>query len=378
MVKCIATIFTDLEPVHLTKDVGMFAAALAKEAGNDAESVVYHWGKNAIESRWPTLPCLKTKNIEAHNRAIFLVKSLFDIIRKRIEVVTLYHVTPQTVLMTLALKLLGRRVYIKLDLNKLAAHRLVPLWDRHARPSSLFAKFVVGMADCISCEDFEVYTLLRKYPWVSRRMLSIPNCILRETVPVPPRALSERDNTILFVGRLGAKEKNAEIILKALETMPPGKFTWKLFFCGSTTPEFQLAFDRLIQQRSDLLDRVILAGNLDRVSLFETYSRAKVLLLTSRFEGFSLAALEAAWMGCYLMATPVGGIAQLTDQWRLGKALAHDDIGGLVQALVDLCEDRNAAVNQVQSRVDFVHSNFDIEYAARKIARALNITSANE
>ena len=63
----------------------------------------------------------------------------------------------------------------------------------------------------------------------------------------------------------------------------------------------------------------------DQKEVFEYYNKAKVLLSTSRHEGFANVYSQAAAMGCYIVSTDVGGADVASNNWQFGKKLAQED-----------------------------------------------------
>ena len=119
--------------------------------------------------------------------------------------------------------------------------------------------------------------------------------------------------------------------------------------------------------------KVELKGSVNRNDLFEIYKKSSVFLMTSRFEAFSLAALEAAWMGCYIVSTPVGGVSQLTNDWKLGRKINIEDANNLAKILIDICNNSDLLIKNINQRIEYVHREFNISRAMVDIRKALKI-----
>lgn len=362
------TIFMPLSTAHLFKDIGLFAAGLAKV--DRSISTVIHSGTAEVEVPRQLQGWVKTYRIDCSHGWYSVWKLIRFLKRGRACSVTLYHATRHNLILAFFLRISGLKVYLKLDMNGTEAESLTQTWRRPWRPESWIVQTLFGVPNLVSCEDVNVYRQLSAFTWASRRLQLIPNAMLEEGAPISSKTKQTRSNIVVLAGRLGAKEKNYEMVLRALALIPPtGLGNWQIHFCGPSTVEFRELVSRLTFERPDLLEAIVLRGELDRDTLFETYLLSKVLLVTSRFEGFSLAALEAAWGGCFLASTPVGGMAQLTDNWRLGYRLIDDDAHSLAGFLQQIAANKLPEIDAVESRQAYVHREFALEnYAAQILA----------
>jgi glycosyltransferase involved in cell wall biosynthesis len=146
------------------------------------------------------------------HRDPFYLQAIVHIIKDRVDVVTLYHINKHNLVMIVALLLLRRKVYLKLDMDKNWALQLVASWAKFFRFKSFLQKLILSFVDCISCEDLEVFNLLKKYNFGTRSLILVPNCMLEDVVPISTNLLTTRENTFLVVGRLGEYQKNIELI----------------------------------------------------------------------------------------------------------------------------------------------------------------------
>lgn len=364
------TIFRQLSAVHLFKDIGLFAAGLAK--ADNSVSTVIHCGVDNVEVPHQLRSWVKTHRIDYGQSWSFQWKLLRFLKKREACSVTLYHATRQNLLFALLLRMSGLKVYLKLDMSGTEAESLTGTWRRLWRPTSWIVQTLFGVPNLVSCEDIDVYRQLKTFPWASRRLQLIPNAMLEEAAPTSSGTNPTRRNIVVIAGRLGAEEKNYEMVLRALALMPPsGLGDWQIHFCGPSTLAFREMVSRLTIERADLKNAIVLRGELDRTTLFATYLQSKVMLVTSRFEGFSLAALEAAWAGCLLASTPVGGMTQLTDNWRLGYRLVDDDPCSLVDFLQQIAANELPGLDAFERRKAYVHSTFSLENHSIRILATL-------
>lgn len=157
------------------------------------------------------------------------------------------------------------------------------------------------------------------------------------------KSFAEKENIIICVGRIGNYQKNTEMLLDALKSVDLKD--WKIYMIGPITSSFDLKEEGDFQKKIDAFfeecpqhkDKLIFTGMIyDMKEVFEYYNRAKVLLLTSRHEGFANVYSQGAALGCYIMSTEVGGADVASNNWHYGYKLQQEDSEGLAAALHSL------------------------------------------
>lgn len=161
------------------------------------------------------------------------------------------------------------------------------------------------------------------------------------------KSWEEKENIMVCVGRIGCYQKNTEMLLEALEMVDLKD--WKIYMIGPVTSSFDLNYDGNFQNTIDdffkrnpqYKEKLIFTGMIyDQKEVFEYYNRAKVLLSTSRHEGFANVYSQAAAMGCYIISTDVGGADVASNNWQYGTLIEQDDIGGLAKIMEKLVNNR--------------------------------------
>lgn len=112
----------------------------------------------------------------------------------------------------------------------------------------------------------------------------------------------------LFCGRL-VPQKGVDLLLEALATLAPDGP--RLAIAGEGPEEAAL---RAEVQRLGLSERVAFLGRLPHADLLAAMREAYVLVLPSRYEGLSNAALEALGAGLPVLCTRCGGIDAYLDE----------------------------------------------------------------
>ncbi len=86
-------------------------------------------------------------------------------------------------------------------------------------------------------------------------------------------------------------------------------------------------------------DRVTFRGAVEEADLLDAYGRADVVVVPSLFESFGLVAVEAMMHGAPVIASDVGGLAEIVVDGRTGLLVAPDDVDALRAAMVSLATD---------------------------------------
>ena len=168
------------------------------------------------------------------------------------------------------------KVYCGLDANSTWMDTI--LWDK---PDFLqFLKNTDVMAT--SCTAMAEY-LSEKWP---KHIETITNgtcdflSVFQEFTP-----FSQRENTILTVGRLGTEQKATEVLVQAFLLIEKEIPDWKLKLIGSETPEFRQFMKNIFENHPELRNRVIEPGEISgRPMLYQEYKKAKIFALSSRLE----------------------------------------------------------------------------------------------
>lgn len=139
---------------------------------------------------------------------------------------------------------------------------------------------------------------------------------------------------LLYVGRL-VSIKNIPMILRALSIRPlrDHKVQLHLVGEGDLRPELQRLANEL-----GVASIVTFHPPCDKLSLSKYYNAADVLLLTSTYENFSNAIIEAMASGLPVIATAVGGNLVQISPGEDGFLVESDDYVALSRTLLGLCE----------------------------------------
>jgi len=149
---------------------------------------------------------------------------------------------------------------------------------------------------------------------------------------------------VLFVGRFD-RQKGIDVLLDAMSRMQVSSFGW---FVG----------ERVLGDGDDLTfpPNVRSTGWLSAAEISAYYESADVLVVPSRWEGFGLIAVEGMRAGLPVIATRVGGLAEIVDHGVTGMLVEPGEpeaIVNTVRALTDETRARMAKAGRARFEAQF-------------------------
>ncbi|WP_010589525.1 glycosyltransferase family 4 protein [Acinetobacter parvus] len=178
-----------------------------------------------------------------------------------------------------------------------------------------------------------------------------------------------KEKTIITVGRLGTKEKDTEVFLRALENMDLND--WKVKFIGPIDEKFYHVVEKFYANNPSLKNKVYFLGNIDdRDMLLQEYMKAKVFVLTSNSEGFPLVLTEAISNGCYIVSTDLAPVYDVTNNLEFGEVFSIGDFDQLAIILQKIVNDETKLPNPDDIR-RFAAHNFDWNIIAESLYKYL-------
>jgi glycosyltransferase involved in cell wall biosynthesis len=183
----------------------------------------------------------------------------------------------------------------------------------------------------ITITEIEKNYIAQRFGVPKSKMTAIPNGIDLETF----RDLGyERDeNSLLFVGRL-SPVKRLDLLFDALPLVK------------KTIPDIKLKIigrdwgvkSKLIETAKELKisNNIEFLGGMPFDKLIEHYNRAKVFVLTSKYEAFGITIMEAIGCGTPVVVTSVGGVPEVVgDSGILCKENAESVAKGILEVLTN-------------------------------------------
>ena len=179
----------------------------------------------------------------------------------------------------------------------------------------------------------------------------------RFALKLPPDAL-----VLGTLGRL-TEQKGQRHLLQAVAALVRDLPNVVLFLAGDGPLRAELEAEAA---RLGLADRVRFLGlRRDRATL---YAAMDVFVLPSRWEGLSLALVEAMGAGRVVVATEVGGNPEVVQHDRTGLLVPPADSGALADALVRLARDRALRDSLGEAAATEARSRFSIDRHVAQLA----------
>lgn len=176
----------------------------------------------------------------------------------------------------------------------------------------------------------------------------------------PARGILEKDIDVLGVGAFNGV-KNWPLFFETIRRVAEKLPNIKVWIVGSGE---QKSMIEEMRRAMALTENVKFTGALPRQKVLEWMRRSRVLLMTSDFEAFGYALLEASASGCRIVSTPVG-IAPELPFCEIGET--SEELGGLV------CEALVAPI-LAAGRVDFSIKKTADEYLALRRLKVVGPT----
>ncbi|MBW7881853.1 MAG: glycosyltransferase family 4 protein [Caldilineaceae bacterium] len=288
--------------------------------------------------------------------------------RRSYEIVHLHQFSWFSIYVTLAAKLLGKQVMMKLStvgtrsLPGLAASRLGGI-----------KLAIFRMTDVVIAMSRQSLDELCDIHFPPGRILMTPNGI-----PVGPHDVRMEDAAerpalcrVVFVGRLNP-EKRVEDLLNAWKAVVAGcsrPTSLELWGGGPLEPGLRALCTQL-----GIADTVVFRGHVDAVR--DHLRDMQIFVLTSSREGNSNAVLEAMAAGLPVISTRVGGTPMLVGPAGADWLVEPGDVSGLGKCLLKLIEDDTTRRQVGQAMRERIVAHFDMRRVAGTYAAAYGLLAS--
>lgn len=185
--------------------------------------------------------------------------------------------------------------------------------------------------DLFTVESKSFYRELLKQPVFRNRLEYLPNGVSEVGVDISALDMVRKEKVVLTIGRLGAHQKNNELLLEAIKVLheqaPAVLEDWRFILAGPAETAFLDKVAQFKQELPELADRLVLTGNLDtREEMYGLCAKASIICMTSRWESFGIATVEGMYFGCCPVITDYGGVAhdQVPDDVPWGAVVSQD------------------------------------------------------
>lgn len=358
MKKTFVTIFDRAKNVHLIKDVGQIPYHMHKECDYESTLVTcknddYNFLNDEVKGlNIKFIPKIKLFKIN-FGILLFLIKNA-----KRIDILHQFHIRDYTFLYAYVYKLFNKKGinYIKADADeKYLINRGQILKKKHV-------KFISKFIDYISFETLKSVKLVKSQnPIISDKFFRIPNGVdkkyIMEKLNIKNSSFDEKENSIVYVARIGTFQKNTELFLNALEKIDLAD--WKVHVIGEIEKSFLPFIKDFFIRNKNLENRVIFHGNISsRKDIYTYYTKSKVLCLSSRYEGFPLVYPEVIYFGNYIFTTNVSGSSDITNDEKYGTIIKDFNVESYAKSLETLIHSDKLDDKLYNEIIEFADNNF--------------------
>jgi glycosyltransferase involved in cell wall biosynthesis len=221
--------------------------------------------------------------------------------------------------------------------------------------------------DLITAESKNICKFLNEVELFNRPVVYLPNGFynhgMRKDV-----TFAEKDNLIITVGRIGSLQKSNEVLLAAFKEFAKMNTEWNLSLIGPIEKSFEQYIKVYFEENPYLLSRIDITGSIDDREVLESkYDKAKIFVLTSKWEGFPLVFLEAIKSGCTILSTDFSSAIDITDDGKYGGLFKIDDSEKLSELMIKYTSDTEFLKNNCSSIQDYAYKHFYWDVICEKL-----------
>ncbi len=284
---------------------------------------------------------------------------VLECLRRGIEHIHVHMANNGAAVAMLATAICGRLTY------SLSIHGSAEFFDVHRinlRAKVRGARFV----RCVShfCRA-QVMAWSDRHCWEKLHMIRCGVEVARLT-PVTPR-VGPGPLRILSVGRLDAI-KGVPLLIDACSELGRRGVDWRLELVGAGPLESAL---RRQVTALGLGARVSFSGPMGREDVLNAYDRSDVLVVSSFMESLPVVLMEAMGKGMVVLATAVGGIAELVRHNETGILIPPANHDAMVDALQEVSTRFHDLGSMRQAARLAVHQAHDLERSGAAMAELL-------
>lgn len=371
----VATLFVDIENVHLIKDPGMIPFTLNNSYGY--KSIIPLWDNQHYEYKDKYFKDIETPILKAGNsdkdKKISMAKWLWEN-ALRIDVLHLYFYEKWTWFYIWLFKRKNPKgiIYAHCDTD---GQRLID----YKLPKSNLKKFVIkhillkednikdvlwGIQNRENCEK-----LRSKWPFYNIEY--IPNGVhWDEDIDIP---YENKKNVLLTVARNGTPPKKTDILLEGFAAISKDFPQWNLRLVGTIEKEFEGFIEEYFVRYPELKNRVWFSGpTTDRKALQRIYSESKVFCLTSAWESFGLVTVEALSCGCFVIESDIASNIDVTQNGKYGVLFEKLSLDSFVEQLrACLGDEEKMRTTSIEAK-KYIEENLTWEKVLLPVVKWLN------
>jgi glycosyltransferase involved in cell wall biosynthesis len=247
-------------------------------------------------------------------------------------------------------------------------------WDTegcYGRLNKWLRRFCLRHCDLIvATNTFHARALDVVEPGVRKKTRVVPNAAAFPVFTMSRHEARDRlrlpGNTfdLICVGRL-VPSKGITYLIEAMHQLP-GDTRLHILGDGPLREELSGQMNHL-----GLCDRVTFHGAVDRQKVFMFMKGADALVFPALWEGFSMTPLEAMYIGTPVIATSVGGLADMVKDRKTGLVVECGDPDDIARAVTELRSNPGLRESITEQAKERVLSEFSGEAVAQKLLTIL-------
>ena len=203
----------------------------------------------------------------------------------------------------------------------------------------IYVRWLLGMAEKIWVNSRNTGDAIESMGIVKNRIRIVNPGFEKDPVQLPDRSIRDERVKLLCVGSL-SPGKMQHVLVKACTYLDNGSFI--LEFAGSIESEEEYATSvKDLVKEENLLDSILVSGELSPEDLTEAYMKADILVHPSCWEGFGMSILEGMWYGLPVIASDIAAIPELVRHEENGLLVCQGDVEELADAMNKLIRNRD-------------------------------------
>jgi glycosyltransferase involved in cell wall biosynthesis len=195
-----------------------------------------------------------------------------------------------------------------------------------------------------------------------RRIVHLPNSV---NVKLYHPSREKEDNLILYVGRI-VPIKGLHVLIKSLEFV---KKSVHLVIVGpiGDVEYYQDVLKIIDTKKLQKKHKIIYLGRIPQAELLNLYKKASIFMLPSFWEAFPVVMLEALSCGTPVIATPVGGIPEVIQDFQNGILIPVNNPVKLADAIQYLLDNADIRTKLGQIGRETILKNYSIDVITKRL-----------
>ncbi|HYY91650.1 MAG TPA: glycosyltransferase family 4 protein [Candidatus Dormibacteraeota bacterium] len=222
----------------------------------------------------------------------------------------------------------------------------------------------------ICCSNYMLDHIQNRLGAHSDNLRVIPNGVELSRFNNQNNSVGEHEQkTVLYVGRI-VREKGVFTLLEALAELRSRGKNVRLVFTGEGPLKKDLAREVL---RRRLNDHVVFTGFVDEEKLVGLYASSDCFVLPSLSEPFGMVALEAMASRIPVVASDVGGLAEIVENRVTGIKVPPGDPHALADSIQQVIDDQQLAERMKQNAFRMVQEGYRWDMVAQMTIEAYQL-----